>query len=155
MEIISTLFIGFWSFVAIFCTCELGEQVADTFIKFNDEIGQCRWYTFPIELQRMLATVILNAQQPVIIQGYGRALCTRNAFNKVKSASSSLSVAIMSYGAYNSFRQSKVDFPTSWCFVKSSVALPKCEKAEESTKWRWKVGSFHQNAGFACFLRKI
>lgn len=84
VDIISTSVLGFWSVMTAFCMCELGEQVAEQFIKFNDELAQCSWYTFPIELQRTLATVILNAQKPVIVQGYGRALCTRNAFNKVE-----------------------------------------------------------------------
>lgn len=93
--------------------CELGEQVAEQFIKFNDELAQCSWYTFPIELQRTLATVILNAQKPVIVQGYGRALCTRNAFNKVELQDFGSQYYIRLTSFSFPFRQSKVDFPTS------------------------------------------
>lgn len=83
MDIISTLTIGFWSFLAIFCMCEFGEQVTNQFIKFNDELDQCSWYLFPMQLQRMLIIVMINAQQPAVIQGYANAVCTRFAFNKV------------------------------------------------------------------------
>lgn len=73
----------FWTFILIFFFCELGEMVTDQFHQFSDELGQCSWYLFPIELQRMLVTFMVNAQQPVIIHGFGNTLCTREAFKLV------------------------------------------------------------------------
>lgn len=50
---------------------------------FNDELWQCHWYSFPVELQQMLIIVIANTNQPMIIRGYGKALCTREALKDV------------------------------------------------------------------------
>lgn len=83
IDMMSSLVLGFWSIMSIFFFCELGEQMTNQFDAFYDELNQCQWYSFPIELQRMMTTVILNAQQSAIIGGFGNTLCTRFSFNKV------------------------------------------------------------------------
>lgn len=75
----------FWTFALIFFFCELGEMVTNQFNQFSDVLGQSSWYLFPIELQRMLVTAIVNAQEPVIIRGFGNTMCTRDAFKLVNS----------------------------------------------------------------------
>lgn len=43
-----------------------------------------KWYTFPIEIQEMFVLLMLNAQQPSIIRGYGKSsVCSRFAFKEV------------------------------------------------------------------------
>lgn len=71
--------------MSVFLFCELGEQVAKQFKIFEDELCECNWYSFPIEMQQMFPIVIMNTQQPVNIRGYGNTLCTREAFRKVNS----------------------------------------------------------------------
>lgn len=85
IDMVSTMFQTFWSFISIFFFCELGEQVTSRFEQFNDELDQCCWYLFPIDLQRMIPTVMANTQDNTIIHGFGNTLCTRLSFNKVYS----------------------------------------------------------------------
>lgn len=59
-------------------------MVKNEFDIFNDAIGYCKWYSLPIEMQRMLIILMANAQRPTTIHGYGNILCTRIAFKKVK-----------------------------------------------------------------------
>lgn len=80
--VIPLLFV-FWSIVWIAFFCELGEMVTNHFKIFNDELWQCDWYSCPVEIQRMLIIVIANTKQPMIIRGYARALCTREALKDV------------------------------------------------------------------------
>lgn len=51
----------------------------------NDEMYQCDWYSFLIEMQQMFVTFMSFTQQPVLIHGYGNTLtqCRRDTFKKV------------------------------------------------------------------------
>lgn len=71
------------SFVLMFFICEFGERLSHYFNTFDDAFGQCRWYLFPIEMQRMLVIATINTQQPVIIQSFGNIPCTRDSFKRV------------------------------------------------------------------------
>lgn len=83
VEIISPLVLVFWAFILIYFFCELGHMVSNHFDKFNIELGQCHWYSFPKNFQRIFITLMINAQEPVIIQGFGNTVCTRDAFKAV------------------------------------------------------------------------
>lgn len=83
--LIRIMFLAFFSFVIIFLTCELGEMVYDSFDEFNNALNQCNWYLFPIEVRRIFALMITNAQQPVTIRGYGNTRCVREYFKQVIS----------------------------------------------------------------------
>lgn len=85
LEIIYPLVLLFWPFAVVFIFCEFGEKVSTQFQYFNDELCKCDWYLLPIEMQRILLTVMTNSQQPIFIQGYGNTLCIRYSFNKVNS----------------------------------------------------------------------
>lgn len=52
---------------------------------FNDALYQCKWYFLPIELRRMLVTIMSNAQYPTHMRGYGNIECTRDSFKEVFS----------------------------------------------------------------------
>lgn len=41
------------------------------------------WYLFPNEVQRILPTVVQNAQKPVVIKCFGNVLCSREQFKMV------------------------------------------------------------------------
>lgn len=64
-------------------SCEFGEMLTNRFEALNDALGQYRWHLFPIEMQRIFLTVLVNAQQPIVVQGYGNTPCAREAFKKV------------------------------------------------------------------------
>lgn len=74
----------FWAFVQMFIFCNLGENMTTRFSQIDNLIYCCDWYTFPYEIQRILPTVMMSAQQPIIFQGFANLKCTREAFKKVK-----------------------------------------------------------------------
>ena len=74
-----------WSFLQMFILCQFGEMVNSSFADLNDEFYQLDWYSFPSEFQRMLPTLLMNAQQEVVIKGFLNVLCTRETFKKVNS----------------------------------------------------------------------
>lgn len=74
----------FWGFLVIGLVCEFGEMVSSRFIMFNDHLEQCRWYLFPIEMQRMFIVVTVNTQRSTVIHAFGNAECSREANKKVR-----------------------------------------------------------------------
>lgn len=67
----------------IYLVCILGQRMCDQFEEFGEELGQCKWYSFPIGLQRMYAFFLVNAQQNTYMQGYGNLQCSREMMKKV------------------------------------------------------------------------
>ena len=61
----------------------MGQNVSNQFNKLGDEIYKCDWYLFPHKLQRMLVIIMINAQEPVSIRGFGNVVCTRDSFKQV------------------------------------------------------------------------
>lgn len=72
-----------WSFVAMFCICETGQNVSNQFSKLSEDILKCDWYWLPHKLQRMFIIIMINAQEPVFIRGFGNIKCTRTSFKQV------------------------------------------------------------------------
>lgn len=73
----------FWSFSLLFFFCEFGETISRKFYALRSVIWDCQWYSYPIEIQRMIQ-IILIGTQPVTLRGYGNILCTREVFKKVR-----------------------------------------------------------------------
>lgn len=109
-ELIAPLNYVFWSFVSIFLFCgtvfdllfsyilihlsqfvlfvplsEFGGMVTKQFDAFDEQLCQSNWYLYPNGMQRLLLIFILDAQQPVLIRGYGTIVCTREFFEKASS----------------------------------------------------------------------
>lgn len=70
-------------FISLFVYCEFGERVTHQFNQFNEQFCDCRWYSLPMEMQRIYSIVLVGVQQSVIIEGYSNTVCTRDAFKKV------------------------------------------------------------------------
>lgn len=85
MQLILSCVLIFWSFTAIFLICEFGENVTSRFNGLNNAIWQCNWYSFSIDIQRMLPLIIQAMQQPIFLQGSRYILCIRETFKKVNS----------------------------------------------------------------------
>lgn len=83
MVMITAVLIMFWTFGAIALVCELGERVAKQFDLFDDKLNLCKWYLFPIDVQRMLLIFICDTQQPKFVRGFGNIICTRDSFKSV------------------------------------------------------------------------
>lgn len=83
VELFTPLLMMMWSFVMIFCICEIGQSVDNQFDNLNDDIWKCDWYLLPPKLQQMLIIIIGNSQEPKSIRGFGNIECTRESFKQV------------------------------------------------------------------------
>lgn len=72
-----------WSLLIQIMVCEFNEWVSCKYELFNKALLQCDWYLFPIEMRRMYVLIMMNAQQPTLIQGFGNFPCTRETLTKV------------------------------------------------------------------------
>lgn len=72
-----------WSFSFVFIYCELGQRVSEAFEEPYNAICQFRFDLFPLEIQRVLPIIILSAQPPIDLRGYGNISCTRDRFKRV------------------------------------------------------------------------
>lgn len=72
-----------WGFTLIFVVCEPGEYVTKEFDAFGKELGQCDWHSLPNKLRRLYLIFLLDTQQSINIECYGRILCIRDTFKKV------------------------------------------------------------------------
>lgn len=79
MTIIETIY----AFCSVFVICDLGERLTIAYDEFEYEIEEFDWYRFPIEIQRQLPIIMINAQQPVEIQCFASTSTNRRAFKKV------------------------------------------------------------------------
>lgn len=83
IDFLTCITFGFWSLIQIFVFCEFGENVSEQFGKLNKAIYKCRWYSFPMDMQKMIQIILVSTQQPVNLRGYGNVECSREAFNRV------------------------------------------------------------------------
>lgn len=75
--------LGIFSFAPVFMFCEVGEQLNIRSMQINDAICELDWDTFPHQVQRMMPIILLTAQNPVKLEGYGGIICCRGTFKKV------------------------------------------------------------------------
>lgn len=80
---VSVIFNLVWTLALVFVPCEIGERVRSEFMTLNFTISQFDWHLFPDEIQKILPVIIINAQQPVLIEWFGSISCVREVFKKV------------------------------------------------------------------------
>lgn len=84
IELIRTIIMAFWTFICVILFGELGEMITNQFNLYSYELNQCpNWDLFPLEMQRMFAIFLSNAQQLTLIRGYGNELCARATAKEV------------------------------------------------------------------------
>lgn len=49
-----------------------------------DDICDFDWYAYPIEMQKILPLIMINAQEPVVLECFGKISCARDVFKSVK-----------------------------------------------------------------------
>lgn len=81
-----------YAFTVVFLVCELCQRATDAFNKINDTIGGFDWYLFPIEIQKMLPTIMIVTQKIVGQKYFGSIMCLRPTFKKVRNTSNSSSI---------------------------------------------------------------
>lgn len=74
-----------YAFGSVFVLCELAQQISEGFNEMNDVIGQFYWPQWPIEVQRLLPTVLAVIQRPIDFTVFGTIGCNRAFFKKVNS----------------------------------------------------------------------
>lgn len=84
---VKRIILMFWSFALIYAFCENGEMVANDFIDFEKELGQCNWYLFTLRLQRIYIIVLMNAEQSTVVHGFGNIVCVRESMKRVSQKS--------------------------------------------------------------------
>lgn len=63
--------------------CEIGHYLTTEFIEINDSFEQINWYLYPIEIQRVLTTILIHLQEPVELFYFGVNSCSRESLKKV------------------------------------------------------------------------
>lgn len=97
IELLFQLFLMVWSVVFVSLFCELGEMISKQYDEVDQQLFECNWYKFPVEIQRMLIIFTANTQQPVRILGYGNVLCTRDTLKKVNFCYEFMMTELMVY----------------------------------------------------------
>lgn len=83
LAVISVFGSMFWSFAALFITCEISEVSTEASGKIETELIELDWYIFPIEVQTMLPTCILLAQDVCVIKIFGSSTIGRDTYKQV------------------------------------------------------------------------
>lgn len=78
----------FVSFGLVFICCELAQRITNKFDEINAQIDKFKWYSFPLKVQKILPTLMVNAQQPVDLECFGSIACNRETFQRVSSCCS-------------------------------------------------------------------
>lgn len=87
--LLEAIFYGFWATNLVFAACELGQRLSNAFSEIDGRIGELDWYLLPIEIRRMLPTIILYAELPLVVQFFGSLTCCREQFKKVSQCQES------------------------------------------------------------------
>lgn len=85
--LIELIYAGFRCLLFLFFTFEFGQQLRNAFGEIDHVFDQFNWYLFPIEVKRILPTVILYVQQPVQLKFFGSYSCNREHSKRVSHTS--------------------------------------------------------------------
>lgn len=73
---------SFDTFSSSFPFSELGGMVTKEFDAFDGQLCQSNWYLYPTKMQKLYLIFMLDAQQPMLIRGWGTITCTREFFKE-------------------------------------------------------------------------
>lgn len=90
-----SIFYGLFVFLILFIPCEMCERAGNLFDDVDNEIVQLDWYSFPLEIQKLLPILMINTQEAVIIKCFGSVACTRWQFKKVSRRSLILRLTLL------------------------------------------------------------
>lgn len=81
--LLESIFYWFSTTTLAFILSEFGQRICDAYDEINDAINQTEWYLLPIEMQRMLPIIMMNAQQSLELNFFGSFSCNREQFQRV------------------------------------------------------------------------
>lgn len=83
--LLEATFCGFWAVILVPFSCEFGQRLSEAFGEIEKVLVQLNWYLLPIEVQRMLPTIIIFSQKPLYVRFFGSISCHREQFQKVSA----------------------------------------------------------------------
>lgn len=73
----------FGAFFFLLVTCEFGGRITIAHDEIDSVILQSSWYRFPVEVKKILPTVICIVQKEIALHGIGSVVCSRESFQRV------------------------------------------------------------------------
>lgn len=73
----------FGAFFFLLVTCEFGGRITTAHDEIDSVMLQSSWYRFPVEVKKILPTVILIVQKEIALHGIGSVVCSRESFQRV------------------------------------------------------------------------
>lgn len=70
-------------FGSVFLACEVGQRFSNLFEDINDQLDRLNWYLFPLNVQQLLPTILINAQEEVVFGYFGIITASRVQCQKV------------------------------------------------------------------------
>lgn len=94
-----TTFYASYALGSIFFICEVGQRVSDAFEGIDDVVMDFEWNSFPHEIQKLLPTIMIMTQKPVVMECFGSTSALRESFKKVfyQSIGFTLSINLTEY----------------------------------------------------------
>lgn len=61
----------------------MGDTITNRFERVSNSVYSCRWVELSPKLRKYAKTMLIVAQKPIYIQGFGNVRCTRETFKSV------------------------------------------------------------------------
>lgn len=78
-----TIIYSSYAFGIMFVACEFGQRLSNAFEEIDDSIEEFDWNLFSHEIQRLLPTILIVTQKPVVFECFGSISALRDTFKKV------------------------------------------------------------------------
>lgn len=78
--ILLTLVVGI---MILFFFCSYGKSASESFEQMANRLYECNWLEFPVDTQKYIRVMIMNAQRPINYHGSGIAVLNLETFAKV------------------------------------------------------------------------
>lgn len=101
----------------LYLFCNIGDEITTRFRNVGDTLYRGPWHKLPLNLRRNIPEMILMiAQKPIHIQGFGNLRCTRETYKSVLAYNCICLRFVAVFNPLNSFsstcRSSRLDFHT-------------------------------------------
>lgn len=83
--ILESILCGFWAIGMVLFSCEIGQRYSNAYEEIDNVVNQFDWYLFPLKIQRILPTIMMDTQQLYEIMCFGSTNCSRETFKRVSA----------------------------------------------------------------------
>ena len=83
LVLLATIAEVLYAFGLLLTACELCQRNSQAFNECSDMVEQIDWYSFPVEIQRIMPIIFHFTQQPIELIFFGSSVCNREAFKYV------------------------------------------------------------------------